>query len=210
MSKAVVVDFDLTLVKVNSFELFYKKLFVYGVTNLKVKLIAFLVFQIILRKTKLISHSELKRSVLIFLKNRDYKSFVDNFAIELNTKISDSVLSCITTYKNSGYNIYLCTAAPSLYISPFIRFCKFIFDGVISTPFPQKNGGWVENIRECKRNSILSLLEKKGDMLSIVITDHKDDIPLLQIDKEKNILVNPDKETLLELAAINIPFDIIN
>ena len=209
MKKAVVVDFDKTLVNVNSFELFYKEMVRFSIRKYDLPLLWFLTYEIGIRKARIITHAELKRRLLVFINDKDLSRFLNEFVRTLCEHVNNDVLSISQKYKEEGYRIYLSTAAPELYVLPFLSKLKFAFDEVICSPMPIPNVEWQENLNENKKQNTVSCLVRKGDELAVLITDHKDDLPLLRIKKEKNILVNPNKDSLQVIKLEQIPYELL-
>lgn len=207
--KAVIVDFDGTLVKVNSFEKFFKQLFKYWIMNLKIGLSLYLLFLILIRKMRFIEHSDLKRKTLQYVQNKDLCIFIERFAQNLTSDINTNVVDIIQNYRNKGYAIHLCTAAPKLYIEKFVNFFSFKFDDIVCTDSPRKEMDWKENLGEHKRETTNRLLQKRSEKLEVLLTDSHDDIPLLKIQKSRNIIVRPSTKTIRILKKENIPFEMI-
>ena len=209
MKKAVIVDFDLTLVKVNSFELFYKELAKYFIQSLHINYFVFLLYLILLRKTRLITHATLKKKTLFFIENVDINSFISIFIEKLSTFLDYDVVDYIHKYRCEGYVCYLCTAAPEMYIIPFLKNTKLEFDEVICSAQPQKDLEWKENLGNAKKESTMKALKKRGETLAVLLTDHRDDMPLLKIRKEKNILIHPSIHTIEEVEKEHIEYDVL-
>lgn len=209
MKKAVIVDFDQTFVKVNSFEMFYKEQVFYSLRNLRLIRFLFFLLNIVLRKARFISHSELKKRVLAYLYTKDNSEFMSSFIKKLDSCIALDVLALCEDFKSKGFSVYLCTAAPSIYILPFLKSIPFRFDDVVCTPNYTRGANWIENLSVHKKESVENLLLQKNEYLSVLITDHKDDLPLLKVQKSRNILVRPSKKTLNELEMENVKFELL-
>lgn len=207
--KAVVVDFDLTLIKVNSFELFYKELAIYVLRTYQLNTLTFLIWQIILRKIRFISHAELKKRLLEFLERHSMEDFILEFVRKLSTLVNHEVVDFYEKYRLEGYSICLCTAAPALYIEPFLAITGLRFDAAIYSPKPLLNQKWEENLSEKKKENTLSLMKERGEILAVLLTDHYDDLPLLLVKKEKNILVNPTMYSLETINAAGVKYDLL-
>ena len=132
MKKAVIVDFDGTFVSINSFEYFYKELTKCAIKTGNIALFAFLLYQITLRKLRLIEHCELKKRTLHYFFNSNLLSFIPDFVGKLRHYVNDSVFSLCRDYKSNGYAVHLCTAAPELYVKPFVDSFDVKFDDVYS------------------------------------------------------------------------------
>lgn len=209
MKKAIIVDFDLTFVNINSFEFFYKELISYTIKERYYKCIVKLLWLIIIRKLRIISHADLKRYTLNLCYSISYDHLISLFIEKLKTHINKKVLLLCEEYQRNNYSIYLCTAAPELYIKPFLQILNFRFNDFICTTKPIEGIAWKENISENKKQSIMKLLHDRSEILAILITDHYDDLPLLKIKKEKNILVNPTQKTIQLSKKNNIKFSIL-
>lgn len=207
MKKAVIVDFDGTFVSINSFEFFYKELAISALKEKDIDLFAFLFKQITLRKLRLIKHCELKKRTLHYFFENELNSFVPTFVNKLHEFVNESVLSICKDYKKNGYAVHLCTAAPELYVKPFVDSFDVKFDDVICTPNPHEDCEWKENLLERKKETTMELLSQRDEQLSVLITDHHNDLPLLSVTKEKNLLVNPSSETISILKDNQIPFE---
>ncbi len=209
MKKAVIVDFDGTFVSINSFEYFYKELTKCAIKTGNIALFAFLLYQITLRKLRLIEHCELKKRTLHYFFNSNLLYFIPDFVGKLRHYVNDSVFSLCRDYKSNGYAVHLCTAAPELYVKPFVDSFDVKFDDVICTPNPSDMLNWKENLLERKKETTLELLSKRDEVLSILITDHHNDLPLLLLEKEKNLLINPSSKTISVLEESNVSFEIL-
>jgi len=209
--KAVVVDFDGTFVKVNSFELFIKYLLFFSFLHVQFRLFTFLSFEILKRKLRLESHGEMKMHILWHLKNNETYNVLPAFLTRLSSYINKNVLAIVEERKQKGCVIILSSAAPEYYLKPFVRQYANLFDFVLSTPVPNsdKDSLWSENICNTKFKRTISFLQNHNFSFSIFLTDHYDDIPLLEIQKSKNILVNPSKYTLEKVKEKNIKFEIL-
>lgn len=210
MKKAVVVDFDLTLVSVNSFELFYKHLAIYSLGSFRLFLFAFLAYHIALRKLRLITHAGLKVRTLLFLGNKKLDDFMPRFVALLQTRVSMDVVKQYEAYRQKGYSVCLCTAAPLLYIEPFLASSGLKFDDVVCSPQPVIGNVWEENLNERKKVTTMELMERRGEELAVFMTDHMDDLPLLLVTKEKNILVRPTAHSLDAIKSAGVQYELMH
>ena len=99
-----------------------------------------------------------------------------------------------------GYEIILATAAPEGYVKILAqrlginRFCA-----------TKKNGP--ENKGEEKLKNVVGILSKENMELYAVVTDHHDDLPLLEYNTcGENYLMAPDRETRLELNSKKVRY----
>lgn len=146
-----------------------------------------------------------------FSYKKSFDRFIDLYFIPfLYSHINPSVLRLIREYRKQKYYVLLSTAAPITYIYPFVKRGWFTIDGINATPIISNHISWAENIGLYKEKSTLSFLLLNNLNLSVFITDHFDDIPLLLINKEENIIVSPTEKTLHELRKANISYRILH
>lgn len=202
-NKVLVVDLDGTLFSINTFHYFLKFLILNCFKNVNVILFFKLSFILLLRGFKVISHAKMKYDVLVLIKNisdLNYNDFVNKIA---SNKRELSIL------KDTSFNIkILATAAPSCYAELIAK--NENFDVCLSTIFPKiEFYKGFENIREVKKNNVLTYLASRGiSEVNTFVTDHIDDLPLMKISKE-NILINPSKALEAELRKNLISFNVI-
>jgi len=211
MKKAIVVDFDGTFVKVNSFELFAKYLVFFSISHINFRLFAFLFLELLKRKFRLESHEELKKHILFYLKNNCIDNVLSTFLICLKSYVNDDVLNRLRKWKQEEYIIVLSSAAPEYYLKYFIQQYPDLFDYTLSTPTPKSNQdlSWNENIREIKCKRTVTFLQINNLEFTFFLTDHYDDIPLLKVHKSKNILISPSNYTIEKLTKNNVKFEIL-
>ena len=101
----------------------------------------------------------------------------------------------------------LATAAP-------MQYAKYIqeayhFDYVIATESTSEKD-WKENIREEKKKNLVRLFQQYHlhEQISILYTDHHDDLPLMK-DANLTYLVNPSKESEQYILDANIVFELL-
>ena len=186
-NKVIVIDLDGTLLNVNTFHkwfifLFKKTLFINPIDSLKILFIA------LRRILKVIEHKDMKYKILKISESKKYTVHVDEFVSTLDIYLNKEVFSYI---KEENITI-LATAAPSLYTQTIAK--KYNLNYSICTP-PSSQEEWYENIREEKKESLKELLNilniRKIDR---VISDHYDDIPIMEM-AEKTLLVNASLKT---------------
>ena len=208
MKKAIVIDLDGTLLCTNTFKHFIS--FICKKSLLKwnfIKTIYFC-FLVILRKTRLISsHEKLKYYILKHSFNYVDEKLMIEFANGLFHYENHRLLDLIDQYRENGYGIILSTAAPSVYADIIGKHYKI--DAICSSEMPYDDNEWHENVNERKKNNTLAMLNVLNMDLSVFVTDHYDDIPLLLEPKDKNIIVNPSNKTLCLLDKHNIKYDLL-
>jgi len=193
-----VIDLDGTLLRTNTFHkwmlfLLKKSFFKYPQDSLK------LIYIASLRLSKQITHTQMKYKVLQISEAQHFKKYIDDFVGTLDIYLNNEVLKFV---KNDNTINILATAAPELYANKIADI--YGFEYCLATP-STNNKQWYENIREKKKNTLLTLMNSmKIDKVDIVITDHHDDIPIMKL-ANQILLVAPSKQTiqLLEKNIIN-------
>lgn len=207
MRKAVVVDLDGTLVRINTFKVYIEYVCKVALKNGRIDICAQLIWNVLLRKFRWIAHEVMKYHILRatdrLMTRKRLESLVDRLLLSIN---SDVVNLCYK-YREEGYFILLSTAAPENYASILSK--RLFLDGVCATAIPNKRMKWKENVRNVKCKNTINYLKDKDLSLDILITDHYDDIPLLNIHKERNILMKPNKKTIERINNNGIPYDIL-
>lgn len=195
--KALVVDFDGTLVTTNSFELFFLWFLRTSLRKFLTGSFLRLLLVLCLRKLRIITHSELKRRTLSIYDKTNVDACLCHFINHLVSYINARLVSVIDDYRSRGYHIIVSTAAPRFYVEKWLENVKMEVAGIVATEMPDDDKEWEENQREVKKRRTLNYLDSYHLMMSVFITDCHDDMPLLRCEKEKNILVNPSKEILM-------------
>lgn len=207
--KAVIVDLDGTLLKVNTFEKYVYFSLKETLMSLKIYIVIEILFFLVIRKLRFISHTKLKYHILLKTNVFYDKFLLFKFVDSLLEDRNNQVIEKIHTFKKDNYFICLSTAAPFNYASIIANYFKM--DACLATPVPISMGQkeWQENIRNNKCNNTLSFLNNNNLTFSVFFTDHYDDIDLLKIRKEKNFLVNPNKKTVDEVESNGIDYQLI-
>ena len=111
------------------------------------------------------------------------------FVEKINAMRRLEVDALIKTFRESGCEIVLATAAADTYVG-------WIWKGrYLATPM--HNNRKREELRgENKRDAVLHYAKQHNMMLHAVITDHVDDLALLMCGAEQNILVHPSTQTV--------------
>lgn len=188
-----IVDLDGTLVDCNSFTEFVKFLFK------RCPAARFPLIKIVVcRKLRIISHHAAKDRIIPLaadlLSTTDIKEFVEFLCSRINTKVKEII--------TGAEGVCLATAAPEIYVSSFAS-------EVSITRFNATRQGGEENKGKHKLDNLLN----SGiifDENTIVITDHRDDLPLLKANcRGVNYIVNPSRRSLEALRQEGIRFEII-
>lgn len=194
MKRAVVVDLDGTLLRVNTF----REYLLFAMKRLLCQMRLFetsrLIWAVTARKMRLMTHSEMKRRALSssarYLDRRDVEALVDKLLMTIN----QDVARLVEQYRAEGCMLLLATAAPALYAGRIADLLDF--DCCVATPDVISGKEWHENVGEAKLAAVEECLREKNVSLAVVITDHYDDFPLVNRNDGLNILVNPSSKTL--------------
>lgn len=165
MSKKTIIDLDGTLIDGNSFTMYVK----YCVTHMTISSVRIL-FVVLLRKLRVISHFMAKRRIMHITARRLTDAQLSRFLARLNKHVRP-MFSEMLRRKNGTY--YLATAAPHEYAEPFARMLGF--DAVVSTD--------CESGCECRGEEKVSRLLELGFLFDenvTLYTDHEDDRPLME------------------------------
>lgn len=190
----VIVDLDGTLVDCNSFTEFVKFLFS-RFSGTRIRLIGI----VLSRKMRFISHHQAKQRIISIaysmIGDKDIDEFTDFLTERVNTKVLDLI--------RDKSNIVLATAAPCIYVKRFAE--KTGIDSVSATmPGRLENNG-------CRKVESLLRMGVEFDRNTVVITDHVDDLPLLQANKfGSNYIIRPSRRTLRALRREGIRFSMVD
>lgn len=206
MRKAVVVDLDGTLVRINTFKVYIEYACEVALRNGRMDICAQLVWNVLLRKFRWISHEVMKYRILRATNGVMTRKRLDLLVDRLSLSLNPNVINLLGKYRKEGYFILLSTAAPEHYASILSE--RLSLDGVCATAIPKKRTGWKENVRSIKCENTINYLKNRDLSLDILITDHYDDIPLLKINKEKNILVSPSQNSIEKIEDEKIKFEL--
>lgn len=187
----LIIDLDGTFVSVNTFHKWMIFLFKEEVKKFHFTSVINILKIIALRLIKSISHAEMKFRILQtsqkVIEEQQIHTFINTLDPFINKHIIDKL------QEKTGISI-LATAAPLFYAKKIKE--KYHFDHVIATP-PTTETPWKENIREEKRKNLMLLLKSHSlnNNVSILYTDHHDDLPLMQF-SDYTYLVNASEKTM--------------
>lgn len=197
MRKALAIDLDGTLIATNSFQDYLSYCGHSALYCLRLDIALSILFWVALRKVRLIRHSTMKRRLLnrtaSFMQQKDrLDQFIERELISINAK----ALQLMEQYRNRGYLLILTTAAPGLYAHPIAE--NLHIDLCCATQLPSEVviGQWRENVGEQKVDSLRRMLQIQKAELDVVITDHYDDLPLLNSNEGDNFVVAPSSKTV--------------
>lgn len=202
MRKALAIDLDGTLLDTNTFQDYLSYVANAALRKFKWCIVSSIVWWVTLRKLRLVSHSRMKYALL-----RSTVGFVarqgrlDQFVEQELTCVNTAVRNLMEPYRNRGYLLILCTAAPSHYAHPIAEY--FGIDLCCATQLPSEVviGEWQECVGKNKVDALVRLLQVHKAELDVVITNHYDDLPLINYNTEgRNIVVCASEKTCAVLA----------
>lgn len=143
----------------------------------------------ILRKLHIITHLRMKMIILDTL--YPYPEILTMLRSKAQKKVNPSVAAIIEKNKKNGHTIVFATAAPDFYVKEILPDENI----VASLYFPFDELFEYRGVR--KLNELNAWLNCHNGVFDTVITDHYDDAPLFEANKNgTNILVNPSAKTL--------------
>ena len=196
MRKALAIDLDGTLLATNSFQDYLLFCGQAAVHSFRFDIALSIVCWVGLRKLRLIRHATMKHHLLnrtaSFMQHKERLDlFVEHELISINRRS----LKLVEQYRSRGYLLILTTAAPGLYAHALAE--NLHIDLCCATQLPSEVviGEWHENVGAQKVDSLRRLLLVHKAELAAVITDHYDDLPLLNYNEGDNFVVAPSPKT---------------
>lgn len=204
-----VVDLDGTLVNGNTLHIYILTALRRSGVGKRLRILGWLAA----RKLHFVSHRRMKFAILNLIEPDN--ALLDDFEARVRNRFNPAVTGLLDRLRADGYGILLASAAPDVYI-------RRIWEGdYVSTPVSDNPGRL-----ECRGTSKLAAVRHSiapDGYIAAVITDHIDDLPLLNACANEshtcanenhtpyagNYLVNPDTRTLTALHAASIPFTLL-
>lgn len=193
MRKTVVVDLDGTLFNTNTFVHYIIFVGKCALKKLDILTACSLFLFVTLRKVRIISTHERMKYYVLKCSLKYAQSEIMQKLVDILVKFENTtVVELMNNYRLKGYSIMLSTAAPVAYAQ--IVASRYGFDCFCASEMPSTKD-WKENVNEHKKDNTMNVLKKTDRELSVLLTDHYDDLPLLSMPKEENYLVNPTTKT---------------
>lgn len=186
-NKLMAVDLDNTYVQGNTLHLYIKEGLKRAKLPQKVAIAAFLA----LRRMRLISHQTMKFGCIRNI-NADDTILHSNFTSKIHTLINPTVLKLINEFDGT---VIIASAAPDIYI-PWIWERDFLATASTNNLTKSELRG------EAKAKAVTEYAHKNNLIIDTVITDHSDDIPMMQLPGARVFLINPTAKTLSKLPVI--------
>ncbi len=188
--KIAVFDFDGTIIREQSHELFFKEI-INSKGIIISSLLKFYYKFIINKKIASLKDKQRKEFFLSLLKNKDLnyiKSFSRNFyQNKIKPLYIKRINSDIVKYKTLGYKLVLVSGGFDIYLNELLNDLKF--DIVICSELQFKNGKFTAKIinRECLGEEKVRRLKKKINIKkidfnnSVFYSDHYSDLPMFNL-----------------------------
>lgn len=192
MKNIVVVDLDGCLCSVNTFRFWLLLSPIYLLLSLHWISLFDFIKCILLRILGRADRVQMKQGVLRVTESLP-PYCIAWFCRFLKLFFNRDVLSEMRKYEN--VDIVLCTAAPAFYVEVLAQ--DLNFSKVFATA-PENEHDWKENIGAVKLESLEGFYGEDV-VLSCVITDHHDDLPLL-LRAKRRVLVRPSGATLMRIT----------
>lgn len=207
MRKTVVVDLDGTLFSTNTFEHYILFVTKEALKQRDLWTVFYVAIQVALRKLRLIStHERMKYKILKQSARYANQERMRKLVGTLVKFENECVVKKMQEFKEKGYVLLLSTAAPKPYAE--IISSDYGFDYFCATEIPEGKE-WRENVNKQKKKNTIELINSFDGKLSVLITDHYDDIPLLCEPKECNYLVNPTEKTKIFLDKSKVIYSLL-
>jgi phosphoserine phosphatase len=169
-NRLVAVDLDGTYVRGNTLHIYISEALRYNLRHLRIDRVAGMSALLALRKLGLISHTTMKFGCLR-LSGRS-EELLKQFVERVNSRINRDVAKLIDDYAARGAKILLASAAADFYV-------KALWHGdYVATQF-DNNPKHIECRGAVKVDRVKRRAAELGATLYVVITDHPDDLPLL-------------------------------
>ncbi|MGJ8585360.1 MAG: haloacid dehalogenase-like hydrolase [Marinosulfonomonas sp.] len=187
-SSVLFVDLDGTLILDNSFHTFVRVLAIVGGRRTRSALFRALVLRLLGRYSG--GHASMKRRVLEVYSaepETTKQTVITQSLQRMSGLLSRPALDYIAAWRAVGAQVVLATAAPDCYAKPLAH--QLGFDDCLATA-STIGPNWQELLAECKAQACSDWLMCRGIIPAArigVLTDHKDDVPLLRMATEAAI-----------------------
>lgn len=184
-NKLIVVDLDGTLVTVNSLHLFFKCAMSQMLKKGQLWRLTKSLTTLTARRLHLVSHIGMKYQMLSYIKTT--KTLKQEFKNKLTKHINSAVLDIINNSHKQGDRILIATAAPDVYMDVAASLPGLDDADIISSYYTSSEGNLlarediIENRGQVKAHRVNRYLHDHNKELAAVITDHADDMPLIDL-----------------------------
>lgn len=191
-TKVLFVDLDGTLVLDNSYHLFLWSLWAKGGPRFRLALVHQAIVRLLHARG---GRMEMKRSLLhSFARtttDRQRAVLLNTLAMMRQT-VSRPVIERVSEFRDNGWLTVLATAAPDCYAQEFAT--TLGFDACLASPAVTEPNEWVELVGSQKADACRALtVAVAGSNVAEIaaISDHRDDLPLLQMASRVVIQAHP-------------------
>lgn len=197
--KCIVIDLDGTLIRGNTLHLLMRWLAWHYPLSAAPRLL-WIAFR---RLVGIDSHVNMKIRVLNIACGKMSDDDLTLFMRSITSRVNRTVYAMVQKY---DYSI-LATAAPDFYAYKLSLMLGF--DACVSSALDSiiNEGKELRGVRKCKR--VHSIAQELGLDIAAVVTDHKDDLPLLRVSGVSRFLVDPADELRMILDAEMLPYTVI-
>ncbi|MBO5052748.1 MAG: haloacid dehalogenase-like hydrolase [Muribaculaceae bacterium] len=184
-NKLIIVDLDETLVTCNSLHLFFKCAMSLMLKKGQLWRLAKSLTTLTARRLHLVSHIDMKYRMLSYIKTTD--TLKHKFKNKLSKHINPAVLDIINNSHKQGDRILIATAAPDVYMDVVASLPELDDADIISSYYTSSEGNLlarediIENRGQVKAHRVNRYLHDHNKELAAVITDHADDMPLINL-----------------------------
>lgn len=196
MKPVAAIDLDGTLLDTNTFVDYTRFSIKESIKSLRPDIAITIAWHVALRKLRFTPHRAMKHGILRATNQFMNKQRLSKLSLLLIAKQNTKVITEIEQLRSQGYYLCLATAAPQAYAQ--LVASHFNLDYCIATPRPGDN--WEEYFGQVKLDNLMQHLNQNKLSLQVVITDHHDDLPLLQACQGRKIIVNPSQKTQSRLT----------
>lgn len=197
----VVIDLDGTLMRCNTFSRFTLWVWQLLMRRGRWGTAARIARTVARRKLRRLSHAAAKHEILAAARGALRREDWSWFASTLRGQIRPEVAALI---ESGRYVTLLATAAPQEYAVAVGR--QTGVDAVIATQWTPDPSDYCECRGEEKLRRVKAFAQGRGLEVEGVLTDHHDDLPLLQAYNGKGVLVHPSRKSrkIVEEAGVRL------
>ena len=206
-SVLAIFDFDKTLIRQDSFQIFS----LHAATTQRQRLLMWLLA--VLCKLRVIDNETYKAAVLLRVWHHRPKSeqseVLATFLGHMRSLENETVVGRLRCHLDSNDRVVVFSASPEFYLRPFLSMWSSRIE-VFATSVRQEGVGLiVENMYGSTKASVaISLIEQCKPGRICVYTDHVSDLPLVRLAHEV-FLVQPSRRLLRAVRKLRIPFKVI-
>ncbi len=205
--RAVVVDLDGTLIECDTFRQYTIDMLRYIAGRREWRAVMTLGTIMLRLVFGSISRREFKRLVLIATEPYADEEFLTRFSFKMYSRRNPKVMDVIRYYQDRDFLVAVATSAPDNYASRVAQLLHI--EHCIATPSTVTDR-WIDLEGDDKAAAVNAFLAAHDGELATVLTDACDDLPLLIINRGRNILVSPDQKTLERLERAHIAHETID